>query len=139
MNDGKEGLMNTQTRGLLTLIGVIALLSAATVTTVVNAQQEKVSSSYGPTNQTMTFEQIKAERMAVKAERAKAHMALLNSRYDLAGKTTSQVTMSGGKFLPVGPTAKLSGITWDQLDKMTIEQIRERGLFPYKPLPFADH
>ena len=108
--------MNAQTKRTLALIVIVGLLATAAITIVVHAQQEKVSSSYGPTNQTTTFEQIKAARLAVKAERAKEHMDLLNSRYVLAGKTTSEVTMSGGKPVPVGPTAKLSGVTWDQLD-----------------------
>src|ERR1035437_5095799 len=38
---------------------------------VVHAQSAKAISSYGPNNQDMTFEQIKAGRLAVKAERAK--------------------------------------------------------------------
>jgi len=131
--------MNAQTKRTLALIGIVGLLATVTITIVVHAQQEKVSSSYGPTNQDMTFEQIKAARLAVKAQRAKEHMDLLNSRYALARKTTSEVAMSGGKPVPVGPTAKLSGVTWAQLDKMAPDQIKEKGLFPYKPLPFADH
>jgi cytochrome c peroxidase len=116
---------------------LLAALSAGLF--VYAQQQEKVVSSYGPTNQDMTFSQIKAARMAVKASRAKEHLDLLNSRYDLSKKTTTEVTMSGGKPIPVGPTAILRGATWDQLDKMTPEQIKDRGQFPYKPLPFPDH
>ncbi len=104
-----------------------------------SAQQGKVVSSYGPTNQDVTFDQIKADRMAVKIERAKEHMELLNSRYDLSKNGTAESVMSGGKPLPVGPTAKLQNVTWEQLGKMTPEQIKEKGIFPYKPLPFADH
>ncbi len=114
------------------------MLVGATVV-VVSAQQEKVVSSYGPINQDVTFDQIKADRMAVKVERAKEHMELLNSRYDLSKKSTAGSVMSGGKPIPVGPTAKLQNVTWEQLGKMTPEQIRERGIFPYKSLPFADH
>ncbi len=47
--------------------------------------------------------------------------------------------MSGGKAVPVGPTARLSGTSWEHLDKMTPEQIKEKGLFPHPPLPFPDH
>lgn len=103
------------------------------------AGEGKVESSYGPTNQTQTFEQIKAERLAVKATRAKEHKMLLSTRYDLSKKTDPAATMSGGKALPLGPTARLQGMTWDQLDKLTPDQIREKGAFPYKPLPFPDH
>ena len=121
------------------LIGICILLVVGAATVLVFAQQGKIVSSYGPTNQDVSFDQIKAARMAVKAARAKEHMELLNSRYSLAKKTTSEVLMSGGKPIPVGPTANLRGVTWEQLDKMGPEQIKEKGVFPYKPLPFADH
>ncbi len=121
------------------LITICFMLLVGAAPAAVFAQSEKVISSYGPTNQTETFEQIKASRMAVKSERAKLQKELLNSRYDLSEKTTSKDFMSGGKPLPVGPTAKLEGTTWNDLDKMTPDQIKEKGLFPYKPLPFADH
>jgi len=103
------------------------------------AQQPKIVSSYGPINQDVGFDQIKADRMKVKAERAKEHMTLLNNRYDLSKKTSPDVVMSGGKPIPVGPTAKLQGTSWLELDKLTPEQIKMKGIFPYKPLPFADH
>jgi cytochrome c peroxidase len=119
-------------------IGILILMFGI-VAAVAYAKQEKIVSSYGPTNQDMTFEQIKAERMAVKAERAKEHLKMLESRYDLSKMTSDKVSMSGGKAVPKGPTAKLQGVDWAQLNKMTPEQIREKGLFPYKPLPFADH
>jgi cytochrome c peroxidase len=103
------------------------------------AQQAKVVSSYGPINQDIGFDQIKAERMKVKADRKKEHMALLNNRYDLSKKTSPDVVMSGGKPIPIGPTAKLQVNSWADLDKLTPEQIKIKGIFPYKPLPFADH
>ncbi len=119
--------------------GVLVLLGVGSLAPVfaVQAQSTKVVSSYGPTNQDVTFSQIKADRLAVKAERAKAHAALLASRYDLK-KAPGDALMSGGKPVPAGPTARLGG-TWEQLGKMTPEQIREKGLFPYLPLPFPDH
>ena len=110
--------------------------------TVINAsfaQQAKVVSSYGPINQDVGFNQIKADRMKVKSDRAKEHMDLLNVRYDLSKKTSPDVVMSGGKPIPVGPTAKLQGTSWADLNKLTPEQIKMKGIFPYKPLPFADH
>jgi len=103
------------------------------------SQTDKVDSSYGPINQDATFDQIKAGRMAVKAARAQEHMKMLNARYDLSTKTSAEFLMSGGKPIPVGPTARLQVTSWDQLDKLTPEQIKEQGLFPYPPLPFADH
>jgi cytochrome c peroxidase len=131
--------MSGQKNYSIGLIGICILLVVGAATALVRAQQGKIVSSYGPTNQDVSFDQIKAARVAVKAERAKEHMELLNSRYSLAKKTTAGVVMSGGKPIPVGPTANLRGVTWEQLDKMPPEQIKEEGVFPYKPLPFADH
>jgi cytochrome c peroxidase len=48
--------------------------------------------------------------------------------------------MTRGKAIPVGPTAKLSrGVTWDQLGKMSPQELREKNLFPYLPLPHPNH
>jgi hypothetical protein len=97
-------------------------LAVGAATVLVYAQQGKVVSSYGPTNQDVTFDQIKAACMAVKAARAAEHKEMLNSRYLLAKKTSSEVFMSGGKPIPVGPTANLHGVTWEQLNTMSPEQ-----------------
>jgi cytochrome c peroxidase len=123
----------------IAVAAMCVLLVVGFAPVLVFADEGKVVSSYGPTNQTETFEQIKAARMAVKAERAKEHTEMLNSRYALPAKTSSEAKMSGGKAVPTGPTAKLQGVTWAELDKMTPEQIKDKGVFPYKPLPFADH
>ncbi len=123
--------MNGSTPRRRFMIRVASLLAAAAIAVVVQA--------HGPTDQSLTFEQIKAARLAVKAERAEEHMALLNGRYDLGKRRTSATNMSGGKAVPAGPTARLREVTWDQLDAMTPAQIRERKLFPYLPLPFPDH
>jgi len=120
------------------IYSVISLIAFFNVN-VGSAQPSKVVSSYGQINQDIGFDQIKADRMKVKADRAKEHNALLNARYDLSKKTSPDVFMSGGKPIPVGPTAKLQDISWAELDKLTPEQIKMKGFFPYKPLPFADH
>ncbi|MFT3925503.1 MAG: hypothetical protein QM778_23390 [Myxococcales bacterium] len=60
----------------------------------------------------------------------------LQQRFDLAGRTHPTVKMSGGrKSIPVGPTARLAaGVTWDRLGRMSPEEIKKRGAFPYAPL-----
>ena len=66
--------MNTLTHKThcLTRVGIGALLLAVIGALGLAEQPAKVVSSYGPINQSETFEQIKAGRMAVKAERAKS-------------------------------------------------------------------
>lgn len=132
--------MNTNRRhSTIASTAMCAWLMAGAAGTTAVGQSGEVVSSYGVINQSSTFEQIKEARMAVKAARSQEHQTLLKSRYNLASRISSETVMSGGKPIPVGPTASLAGTSWDQLDALSPEQIKERGLFPYKPLPFADH
>src|SRR5262245_26118411 len=89
-----------------------------------------------------TFADVMAKDKANKdAVMAKAK-ALLEQRYDLSRKVDPKVTMTRGKPIPVGPTAKLpNGMTWEQLAAMSPEAIREKGLFPkgFLPLPHPNH
>jgi cytochrome c peroxidase len=65
-----------------------------------------------------------------------AQQQLLAGRYDLNPRSLPGVTMSRGKPVPIGPTARLrGGSTWDSLAAMTPEAIRAAGLFPYPALP----
>jgi cytochrome c peroxidase len=67
---------------------------------------------------------------------------LLNERYDMRDDA-SDVMMSGGrKAVQRGVRVKLHGdVTWDQLNQMTPEEIREKNLFPmgFRPLPHVKH
>ena len=68
------------------------------------------------------------------------HQRLLEERYDLSRRVDENVRMTRGKPIPVGPTAKLkSGMTWDQLGRMTPEAIKMQDAFPYLPLPHVSH
>jgi cytochrome c peroxidase len=65
-----------------------------------------------------------------------AQRALLESRYDLRPKFDPEAKMSRGKPLPVGPTARLKkGLTWERLQAMAPDQIKEQDVFPYPSLP----
>ncbi len=109
------------------------------VSLAISFAQEKRESSYSPVIEE-PFEKVMAQDKAQKAGVMKRHMDLLNERYDLSKKVTTDVTMSKGKPLPVGPTAKLkSGLTWEKLAGMTSQEIKEKGLFPYLPLPHPNH
>ncbi len=104
-----------------------------------SSAQEKRGSSYTSVIEE-PFDKVMAHDKAQKADVMKRHKNLLNERYDLSQKVTSEVTMSGGKPLPVGPTAKLKGkLTWDKLATMPPEEIKEKNVFPYLPLPHPNH
>ncbi|MDT7777868.1 MAG: hypothetical protein QOC99_380 [Acidobacteriota bacterium] len=86
------------------------------------------------------FDVVRARDKAAKARVMAEHQKLLESRYDLRRHVDESVRMTRGKPIPVGPTAKLkNGVTWEQLGRMSPEEIREKGVFPYLPLPHVNH
>jgi cytochrome c peroxidase len=89
-----------------------------------------------------TFQEVltsdKADKESVMARQKK----LLEVRYDLTPRPDPKVTMSRGKPIQVGPTARLpAGMTWEKLAAMSSEEVREKGLFPqgFLPLPHPKH
>ena len=89
-----------------------------------------------------TFASMMAKDKAGKAGVMARQKALLEERYDLTKKVDAKVTMTRGKPIPVGPTAKLpAGTTWEQLAKLSPDEIRDKGVFPkgYLPLPHPNH
>lgn len=99
-------------------------------------------SSYAPVVITEDFDATMARMKAAKTGIMKRQMDLLNERYDLADRPARGVTMSRGKPVQQAVRVKLpAGMTWQRLDEMTPEQIRDRGLFPkgFLPLPHPNH
>jgi cytochrome c peroxidase len=83
-----------------------------------------------------TFEEGYKAAVAAKPGVDAAQKRLLESRYNLTPRTEKGLTMSRGKPIPIGPTAKLrGGKSWDDLAAMTPEAVRKAGLFPYPALP----
>jgi cytochrome c peroxidase len=94
----------------------------------------------GSSKPKMTLAEIMKADIEAKPKVMAAHRKLLESRYDLKPKLDKQVTMSRGKPIAVGPTARLAkGMTWDKLASMTPEAIRKANLFPYPSLPHPKH
>jgi cytochrome c peroxidase len=85
-----------------------------------------------------TFAAIMSRMTAAKTEIMRRQMDLLAQRYDLSDRAAKGATMSRGKPLQEGVRVKLpTNVTWDQLSKMSAQDIKERGLFPkgFLPLP----
>ena len=121
------------------IVGLLFVAGALFLGATSSFGQQKRESSYSPVIEE-PFEKVMAQDKSQKASVMKRHMDLLNERYDLSKKVTTEVTMSKGKPLPVGPTARLkSGLTWEKLAGMTPEKIKEDGLFPYLPLSHPNH
>jgi cytochrome c peroxidase len=87
-----------------------------------------------------TFEEIMKADVADKPKVMAAQRKLLESRYTLTPRTDAGVTMSRGKPVPIGPTARLAaGVSWEALAKLSPDEIKKRGIFPYPPLPHPKH
>jgi cytochrome c peroxidase len=89
-----------------------------------------------------TFAKMMAADKAAKADIMARQLALLEERYDLKRRVDEKCTMTRGKPIPVGPTAKLPpGVTWEQLGAMSPSEIKTKRLFPkgYLPLPHPNH
>ncbi len=83
-----------------------------------------------------TLEEIMEKETAARPMVMAAQRELLEQRYNLEPKLDSEVTMTRGKPLCVGPTARLpEGMTWEKLAEMTPAEIKEQGVFPYPSLP----
>jgi len=88
----------------------------------------------------MTFAQIMKEDVEAKPKVMELHKKVLRSRYDLDPRFHETAKMSRGKKIPVGPTARLAKeLTWDKLASMKAEEVRDKGAFPYPPLPHPKH
>ncbi len=110
------------------------------------AEKKSIPTSYDQVSPLLLGQESFASMMAKdKADKDKVmglQKKLLEERYDLAVRVDKKVTMTHGKPIPVGPTAKLpEGMTWTKLADMDSSDIRDKGLFPkgYLPLPHPHH
>jgi hypothetical protein len=89
----------------------------------------------------MPFAKWRAMMEKQRPEVDRAAHAALEARFRLDCRTDPAVTMSGGKPLPVGPTARLpQGVqSWEEYTAMPAEEIRARGGFPWTPLDHPLH
>ena len=85
------------------------------------------------------FDVVMRRDKAAKSRVMATALRRLEDRYDLTRRVDPAVKMSRGKPIPVGPTARLKGVTWEQLGRMSPDEIRDKGLFPYLPLPHVNH
>jgi cytochrome c peroxidase len=89
-----------------------------------------------------SFETMMAQDRADKAKVMERQQKLLEKRYNLASKPDPRVKMTRGKPIQVGPAVKLpEGMTWDDLAKLSPDEVREKDAFPqgFLPLPHPHH
>ncbi len=104
--------------------------------------EDRVQSSYAPVDFKETLASVMTRMKAAKPEVMKRQAALLEERYDLSNRSSKDVTMSRGKPIQEGVRVKLpQGMTWEKLQGMNPEEVREMGVFPagFLPLPHPNH
>jgi cytochrome c peroxidase len=83
-----------------------------------------------------TLDEVMQADVAAKPQVMATQRQLLERRYHLQPQLDTQVTMSRGKPIPIGPTARLpQGRTWEALATMTPDAIQQANAFPYPALP----
>ena len=100
------------------------------------------ATSYAPVDLKEDVTTVIARMSAAKPEIMKRQMDLLNERYDLANRPAKDATMSRGKPVQEGIRVRLpQGITWEKIQAMRPEEIREKDAFPagFFPLPHPNH
>lgn len=122
------------------LVVAILVLVITIFTAQINTDKpDKKESSYVPVVEE-PLDKVMARDKAQKDKIMERQLKLLNERFDLSKRVTTDVTMTKGKPLPVGPTARLkAGITWEQLAAISPDKIKEQNIFPYLPLPHPNH
>ncbi len=130
------------------VIGAMFITSPVTVSgkateKTPNAQElPQKGTSYAPVDLKEDFAVVMARMKAAKPEIMKRQMDLLKERYDLANRAAKDVTMSRGKPVQEGIRVILpQGLTWEKLQAMSSEEIREKDSFPagFFPLPHPNH
>ena len=99
-------------------------------------------SSYMPVDQSEAFESVVGRMKSEKVMIEKAHQALLKERYYLDDHAGKDLKMSRGKPIQNQVRARLpDGITWDKLNTLSPQQIRDQKIFPlgFLPLPHPNH
>src|SRR6056297_2136040 len=88
------------------------------------------------------FEAMMKQDIEAKPKAMQRQQELLERRYDLSDKPSDFMMSGNRKPVQKGVRVKLpEGITFDQLVKMSPEEIRQKELFPegFLPLPHAKH
>ncbi|HXV36853.1 MAG TPA: cytochrome C [Myxococcota bacterium] len=96
----------------------------------------KAGSSFGDTSLPLPFADWVRFNVDRKPELMRDVRTYMASRYAFSGEAIPGAAMSGGKRVMAGPVARLpeGARSWEALSAMSPQQIRDRDVFPYKPL-----
>ena len=101
----------------------------------------RAKDSFSTPRLAVPFAEWTAKLKAMRPEVDRAARRVLEEHYNLDCVSDPAATMSRGKPLAVGPTARLpqGASSWEQYAALPASEIRERGDFPYPPLDHPLH
>lgn len=124
------------------VFGVMIQGTLGMISNSAEAQERPAPQTFMPVVPDRPFAEVMEQDIADKPAVQEAINELLNKRYDLGDKP-SDVLMSGGrKAVQRGVRVRpYANATWDQLNEMTPEEIKEKNVFPagFRPLPHNKH
>jgi cytochrome c peroxidase len=93
-------------------------------------------SSWSPPTLPMSWDEWVTHCRTQKPKLMSECRAYMDGRYDFHGKPIPGARMSRGKPIMLGPVARLPRDlgSWEELAKLSPDEIKKRDLFPYKPL-----
>ncbi len=89
-----------------------------------------------------SFQEIMDRDTAEKSRYMQRQQELLERRYDLSNRPSETMMSGGRKPVQEGVRVKLHGdVSWEELSRMTPEEIKEQNLFPmgFRPMPHTKH
>jgi cytochrome c peroxidase len=123
-------------------IAAIAVAERTPRSSQAQADDKPPATSYSPVVDKQSFEATLKKMSEGKAGVMAKATKLLEERYDLANRPSSDAKMDRNKPLQEGVRAKLpEGVTWEALGNMTAAEIKQKGIFPkgFQPLPHPFH
>ncbi len=134
-----------RTRQKKSLLGLLATASALIIAGALVAQNSKeldTDQTYMPVVPSRSFQEMMDHDVQNKDRIETRQQQLLSRRYDLADRPSEVMMSAGRKPVQKGVRVKLKdGTTWQELNKMTPEEIKQANAFPmgFRPLPHAHH
>ena len=88
---------------------------------------QQKGTSYAPVDLKEDFSAVMSRMKSAKPEIMKRQAELLKQRYDLSDRPAKDIAMSRGKPIQEGIRVRLPlGMTWEKLQAMSPEEIREK-------------
>jgi cytochrome c peroxidase len=127
---------------MVTRIAVVICTLGLGTPAAAQETKKRGETSFSPVDLKLPFSAVMSKMKADKPKVQKRQSELLESRYDLANRPATGVTMTRGKAIQQGVRVRLAkGTTWESLAAMKPDEVRGKDVFPagFMPLPHPNH